>query len=50
MSDTPGLDELKALNKQLDGLLKDPQPGLHTWCESLLSVCSSIGAYSGNTK
>lgn len=32
MSDTPNLDELKEHVRKLSLLLKDPHPGLSTWC------------------
>ena len=35
MSDTPNLDELKELSRQLAEMMDDPHPGLFTWCDML---------------
>lgn len=45
MSDTPNLDELKELSRQLSGLMKDPQPGLATWNAMLTKVLKKIAEF-----
>lgn len=47
MSEKSGIDELKELNRQLAGLLDDPQPGLFTWKEALSACCLDIGDFAG---
>ncbi len=47
MSNTPGIDELRELMRQLSLLLDDPHPGLFTWKESLSHYCLEIGDFGG---
>ena len=46
-SATPGLDDLRRLARQLDGLLGDPNPGLHTWRRSLSNTLLEMADYAG---
>jgi len=48
MSETPNLDELKALSRTLAGLLSDPEPGLATWRLDLLNVVQAISEFAGS--
>jgi hypothetical protein len=48
MSETPNLDELKALSRTLTGLLSDAQPGLATWRLDLLNVVQAISEFAGS--
>jgi hypothetical protein len=48
MSETPNLDELKALSRTLTGLLSDPEPGLATWRLDLLNVVQAISEFAGS--
>ena len=43
---TPNLDELKELNRQLTMLLEDPQPGITTWQLSLYRVIEEIARFA----
>ena len=36
------LERLKELNTRLEDLLKDPQPGLMSWCISLNTVMTAL--------
>jgi hypothetical protein len=47
MSETPNLDELKALSRTLTGLLSDPEPGLATWRLHLADVVRAISGFGG---
>jgi len=46
-SDTPGLDELRALNHQLTRLLAGPEPGLVTWRETLRNTLMRMADFAG---
>jgi hypothetical protein len=46
MSETPNLDELKALSRTLTGLLSDPEPGLATWRLDLYGVLRAISGFT----
>jgi hypothetical protein len=36
------IEELQELSKRLDSLMKDPQPGLITWCMFLDDVMNKL--------
>lgn len=46
MSDTPNLDRLRELSRQLKELVDDPQPGLFTWREMLRDTLRKIAAFA----
>jgi len=46
MSETPKLDELKALSRTLTGLLSDAQPGLATWRLDVFNVIRAISEFA----
>jgi hypothetical protein len=48
VSDTPGLDELRELNRRLTGLLDDPHPGLVTWMMMLSETLMKMADYAGH--
>lgn len=50
MSDTPNIDELKALNDRLTNLLDDPQTGMFSWHDCLAQVLTEIAKFAPRPK
>lgn len=50
MSNTPGLDRLRELNRRLTGLLADAQPGFFTWRVALSDTLTEMADYAGHGK
>lgn len=45
---TPGIDELRELNRKLSLLLDDPQPGLFSWRIMLSETLMDMANYAGH--